>query len=372
MRIRTLLDAAWTAGLVLVVAVLATLAAVHALADDRHFLLALVHAGVGWSLLPAAPVAALALVTGRRKIAVSATFVAVLHLAWVAPGHLACASARPADAVGVGSANLLAVAPRPDRQLRALLELDVDVWCLQELTGRTADLLTRGDPARRWPHRHLEPDDDSAFGIGIASGLPLADAWTEDLVGVPVAFAVLGGVGPAAGTTLVCVHTVPPRNTSHTGRWSSQMDALTRRVAALSGPVVVAGDLNATRHHPAYRRLLAAAGLRDAHAEVGRASAWTWPAPPYWDLLPKLRLDHVLVSEGVTVWAAEEGRAAGSDHRPIAVTATFGPPRAAADTSSSSPDAGPPRSRRGSRGGAAAGVSDVSAQSPGPKGGGVP
>jgi endonuclease/exonuclease/phosphatase family metal-dependent hydrolase len=79
--------------------------------------------------------------------------------------------------------------------------------------------------------------------------------------------------------------------------------------------VVVAGDLNADRDHAVFRRLLDA-GLRDAHDEVGRGLARTWPAR-----LPLLHLDHVLVrdSDDVRLVPLEVREVAvpGSDHRGV-------------------------------------------------------
>ena len=78
---------------------------------------------------------------------------------------------------------------------------------------------------------------------------------------------------------------------------------------------MTAGDFNATRYHPSFRRLLSD-GMRDAHERRGRGWAATWPRNRR--LLPPLmRLDHVLVSHGVEVRSIREGLGRGSDHRPI-------------------------------------------------------
>jgi endonuclease/exonuclease/phosphatase (EEP) superfamily protein YafD len=81
------------------------------------------------------------------------------------------------------------------------------------------------------------------------------------------------------------------------------------------GALVVAGDFNATRHHPSFRRFLSD-GMADAHEERGRGWAATWPQNRR-PLPPLMRLDHVLVSPDVEVRSIREGLGQGSDHRPI-------------------------------------------------------
>ena len=68
------------------------------------------------------------------------------------------------------------------------------------------------------------------------------------------------------------------------------LDLPAGRMIALM-PLVVAGDLNADRHHPLFEGLLTQ-GLRDAADERGRGLSRTWPQR--W---PLLALDHVLVRD---------------------------------------------------------------------------
>jgi endonuclease/exonuclease/phosphatase family metal-dependent hydrolase len=133
-----------------------------------------------------------------------------------------------------------------------------------------------------------------------------ADIAAVDLLGVPMGVVTLEVGRPIE---LLAVHTLPPRTAELAQEWQAQM-----RLLADWPCDILAGDLNATRHHPSYRRLLAA-GLRDAHAEVGRASASTWPMRAF--PLPPMRLDHVLVGDGIGVAAVWELPANGSDHAPV-------------------------------------------------------
>jgi endonuclease/exonuclease/phosphatase (EEP) superfamily protein YafD len=116
------------------------------------------------------------------------------------------------------------------------------------------------------------------------------------------------------------VHTrAPMRGGAST--WEAQLAELGRLVEAEVGPRVVAGDLNATSGHRAFRDLLGV-GLRDAHVERGRWWAGTWPRDRWW-FPPVARLDHVLVSPELAVLDVREGTGRGSDHRPVVADLAF-------------------------------------------------
>lgn len=82
----------------------------------------------------------------------------------------------------------------------------------------------------------------------------------------------------------------------------------------IGGPIVLAGDFNAIPSSPGYRRL--AAALRPITQHDGRLLAPTFPSR-----FPLLRLDHLFVSEGVTVVSAAPVRTPltglASDHLPL-------------------------------------------------------
>ncbi len=107
--------------------------------------------------------------------------------------------------------------------------------------------------------------------------------------------------------------------------WHEELADLTavgvRRGTTRDVPVVLAGDLNSSQDHPAFRRLTAV--LTDAHAALGRGWVRTWPqggaVPPF------VQLDHVLV-DGLPVVDAGTVRLPRTDH--AAVWARFGAPGA--------------------------------------------
>jgi endonuclease/exonuclease/phosphatase (EEP) superfamily protein YafD len=92
--------------------------------------------------------------------------------------------------------------------------------------------------------------------------------------------------------------------------WRGAQDELSGWATRTTGPLVVAGDFNASVDHPGMRQLLAT-GLRDAHEVAGAGRPVTWPNGRM--LPPFVQLDHVLV-RGLDVESADDVRVPGSDH----------------------------------------------------------
>jgi endonuclease/exonuclease/phosphatase (EEP) superfamily protein YafD len=77
--------------------------------------------------------------------------------------------------------------------------------------------------------------------------------------------------------------------------------------------LVLAGDFNATPYCHAYKKLVRALGLRNAREGYGIYP--TWPAF-YPTSLPRIPIDHVLVSAGIAVADFRTGPPIGGDHLP--------------------------------------------------------
>jgi endonuclease/exonuclease/phosphatase (EEP) superfamily protein YafD len=106
------------------------------------------------------------------------------------------------------------------------------------------------------------------------------------------------------------VHPDHPASSATVHRWRATLHGLATWARSTSGPLVVAGDLNASVDHPGMREVLAT-GLRDAHEVAGAGRPPTWPhGQPF---PPFVHLDHVLV-RGLDVASADEVRISGSDH----------------------------------------------------------
>jgi endonuclease/exonuclease/phosphatase (EEP) superfamily protein YafD len=262
---------------------------------------------------PAALVLLLLAVAGHLPLAAAvAVPLLTAQLAWLAPRF----ATEPTQAtagprlrvmvanvlVGGASAGAVAAAVRAERP---------DLLALVELTPQLATALDGTDLAELLPFHALDARAHPG-GVGIYARRPL------------------DGAGPLGGTHLPChraaveldgghlvgvlaVHAFPPRPGT-TELWRGDLEAIRAAAARHAGPLVVAGDFNATADHASFRAL-SDAGLRDAHEARGRGLVRTWPAQG--PLPPLLHLDHVLVSPDLAVLAVRERAIRGSDHRAV-------------------------------------------------------
>lgn len=216
------------------------------------------------------------------------------------------------DTIGLVVANVLAPNPRAgsaaDAVVEAMTEANAQVLVLVEPTAMfVAELELRGGGLQ---HRiELLADDPS--GISLRTTDPLrgdllkveGQAWVDAsarIAGQPL--------------RLIAAHPYPP--TMGATAWRRQLAWLAAHVGHGESSVVVAGDFNACRWHPSFRRLQRVTGLRSAHEIVGRGWSCSWPTHR---LRRFVRLDHALV-RGVQVAAVRDFRIPGSDHRGFVVT----------------------------------------------------
>ena len=266
-------------------------------------------------LVPTLAALGLAATGRRRALAVVAGAVAALQLVWVAP-DLRPDRPRPVDAgdgprLRVFTANLLYVNGDMGGIAEELRAARPDVVALQEVSPLNLAALEAAGVLADYPYRLAAPRLDP-FGSAVLSRLPLEDSELLLVAGLPLPRTTV--VVGDRRVRLYDAHTRAPIGEG-IGTWKAQLAELRRMVEAEDGPRVVAGDLNATSGHRAYRDLLQA-GLRDAHVERGRWWVTTWPTDRRW-VPPLARLDHVLVSPEVVVVDVREGTGRGSDHRPV-------------------------------------------------------
>ncbi len=178
-------------------------------------------------------------------------------------------------------------------QFEAVLDrYSPDVVVTQELGPGTAEIL-----ARRYPNHQLHPSLDFT-GRGIATLFDV-EFGSIDMPGRDGTSAVLQVAG--AEVRLAGIHLLNPINfpwwVAARAR-ARQLDGLFRWIDDADGPLVVAGDFNASPAWPAYRRI--AERLTDLVVEHDPAAGPTWAWRPGWPSL--LRIDHVF---GADVEASE-------------------------------------------------------------------
>jgi len=229
--------------------------------------------------------------------------------------------------------NVLGRAGSHEPILRAIIEEDVDILFVQELTPDVASVLSL-ELAKLYPHQSLEPASRSR-GMGIFSKYPLSDVDVE-LPGYWMGGPQIQAVEwQGEEVTLVNFHTLPTGNIWP--RWvrisfqrrEADMQALAdfSRDQAAIGPLIVAGDANATRQNDAYKLL--GDVLQDAWQASGFGLGHTFPGPysdanslaqisifrlPYW----LVSIDYIFFSQDFESMRSWQGAFyGGSDHRAV-------------------------------------------------------
>ena len=266
--------------------------------------------------LPAYAALGLGLFSRQRALSIVAGALIGLHLAWVLPDLRPArplpAAARSAPHIRIFSANLNYTNTRMTSMADEIRRARPDIVLLQELSPANLDALRATGVLDEFEFNLTVPRL-MPTGTGVFSRLPLSDAEEWDVEGMINARATVT-VGEHK-IRMYDIHTNAPFGAPGAPRWTKQLVKIRRAAIAEKGPLVVAGDFNASYGHRPFRALLAA-GLRDAHTERGRGWVTTWPRDLH--VIPAfVRLDHVLVSHHIAVVGIAEGIGKGSDHRPV-------------------------------------------------------
>ncbi|QLQ10267.1 MAG: endonuclease/exonuclease/phosphatase family protein [Nocardioidaceae bacterium] len=260
--------------------------------------------------------------SGRAVWAVALAMVSTLlltHLWWAREPYVSAAHAANSDAVTVMTANLLMGRADPGTVMAAVRKHGVDVLVLQEIDTQALDGLRSAGLRKVFPYRAGRSGAQSV-GTMTFSRYPLID---EHPIDIPLGDTKPRVRVPGRPFTLVAVHPVRP-HLRHAGQWLADHTTILRAVTAISGPVVLAGDLNATRDHEPIRDLQDA-GLTDSVVSARAGFQPTWPSGDTWavgGIHPPalLQIDHVMVS---VQWSASSSLTVpilGSDHRAVVAT----------------------------------------------------
>jgi endonuclease/exonuclease/phosphatase (EEP) superfamily protein YafD len=220
----------------------------------------------------------------------------------------------PGVDVRVVSANLRY--GRADAAAVVRLAQHADILAVQELTPGKAEQITAGID-ETLPHRFLRAREGPA-GVGIWSRYPLTPGDDYDEFWLGLITARVDVPGAPTETTVVTTHLSAPWPEPIRG-WRDDLARLrvllTEIAASADGPVILAGDLNATPDVLEFRRLLRN-GYRDAAEQAGAGLTRTHPADVR-RLPPLFAVDHVL-TRCCTATSVRTVNTAGSDHRALA------------------------------------------------------
>jgi len=193
----------------------------------------------------------------------------------------------------------------------------VELLAIEEYTPQLARRLTAEGLDGLLPHR-VAHARDGAGGTAIYSSHNLEDAGVLPGTQFTMSMARLD-VG-AGSLRVVAVHTLAPvGNGLH--QWRSDL-ATVGRAGNGSGPLLLAGDFNATYDHREFRALLAGQGggrsLVDVAGSLGSRLVPTWPMRGY--SLPGITLDHLVTSPDIRGSGYSVRRVADTDHAAVVAT----------------------------------------------------
>ena len=270
------------------------------------------------AFLPVYVVVGLAVWRRRWVLTAAAALLVAAHLALVIPVLGATsvpAWAAEAPRLTILSANLYDENPTPDAAAKAVVDADVDVLVLVEISRDMQTALDAAGLEQRFPYHERNEFDERAGSVeGIYSRLPILAGSIESIAesGYPRAVVAVGDTS----VDVVAVHVSDPR--LGVDEWRAELAAVDAFAHRSPRPTVLAGDFNGTRWNPQYADLLGD-GVVDAVEERGRGLTFSWPIGRFLPF-PVMRLDHALGNRAVAAVANRDVTIPGSDHRGLVTT----------------------------------------------------
>ena len=204
----------------------------------------------------------------------------------------------------------------------AVKERDIAVLALQELTDDLVAALDEAGLSELLPYRQLGEGKDTDNGGFNGVWIRVEPSDTSPVTAAIPAADVPGVCFPIdamRGITFVSAHPKSPmRGCSD---WSAGIIGLGELATTQNkGDItVVLGDLNSGTDHPSFRKLLDA-GFTDAALVEAKGRRATFPS---WLPWPRLILDHVLFTKGLTASDVRSFTVNGTDHLALAATLTL-------------------------------------------------
>jgi endonuclease/exonuclease/phosphatase (EEP) superfamily protein YafD len=277
-------------------------------------------------------VAIAAFLTDHWLLAAIGAALIVYHLAVVLPRLVAARKPRwvkHAPTLEVVVANVFVDNKTPRDAARQLVTTSADVVIVVESTAAFMATFDEVGGSDTYPNRVSDPDDNSDYAVTLASKRELGPRSRMASIG-PLKLAIadidVGGVS----TLVVALNPMATVDPGGHETWKEQIKILSELVPTLTGPLIIAGDLNTTRYRPEFEELLEL-GLRDAFDSLGKGLDPSFKLGAD-GVLAKVgavaRLDHALVTDTVCPLSVEDLEACGSDHLPfklkVAVRLTHG------------------------------------------------
>lgn len=285
---------------------------VRAVSWDAQWLLVL--ASVVHYVLWLAPLGLLLAVLNRRLVTAGVAALATALVVVVQFPPTLADDAPTGTRVRVLQANLKVGGADPAALVRRVRDEKVELLATEELTDTAAVKLVAAGLATLLPYRYLRPLPDGGSGSGIWSRWPLSGQ--QDVPGFWLGTVRARVATPDGPITFLAVHLTPPWPFPQR-RWLDEMPRLRAllREQPTDGPVIAAGDYNATVDHAQFRDLLGD-GFSDAADDAGEGYLPSYPNDRWYG--PVIGIDHVLLRDA-TGTSARTLELPGSDHRALLV-----------------------------------------------------
>lgn len=187
---------------------------------------------------------------------------------------------------------------------------DFDIVQLQEVNPQLADKLAT--IKNIYPYQLLMPQTDS-FGTALiskkpfisAKNVPLADGFNH-YVKAEIS------LGNNVSLHLYGLHTIPPLGSENADIRNAQLSEVANAVKNDSATVkIMMGDFNLTPYSPYYTDILRNTNLQNSMKGYGVQNSWESDLPFSFLRIP---IDHILVSDNISVVERKIGGNFGSDH----------------------------------------------------------
>ena len=249
----------------------------------------------------------------RQPVYVAGLVSAVgLNASLVIPWYVPDSTSVGTTQLTVLQANVLSSNTEHQRLFDLLDKEAPDLVLLQEVSPQW--LIALDALRQSYPYSYAEAREGN-FGIALFSRVPFASASHVDSPpsGYPTIIATLDMEGTALH--VVGTHPMIPMSPQLYSDRNEQLESIADLFEGLQGPQVLVADLNASMWDIHYRSLEETTGLRNARTGFGMLP--TWPTFMPFAMIP---IDHVLVSDDISVVEMRTGPRIGSDHLPLLVT----------------------------------------------------
>ncbi|MCU1504236.1 MAG: hypothetical protein JWM12_3590 [Ilumatobacteraceae bacterium] len=283
--------------------------------------LALAYDALPLLLIGAWIVTVAALLTGHWLLGIAAGGLCLYHLILVVPRTVTADVphwVRRATTIDVVVANVFIDNETPRDAARQIVEAAGDVAVIVESTPAFMEVFDTAGGVQAYPYRVTDPDDFSDYAVTIASRRPLGPRSLMTRVG-PLRVAIADIEVDGTPTLVVAANPMATLDPGGHVTWKQQIEVLQEFVPTLSGPLIIAGDLNTTRYRPEFDELLAL-GLSDAIDALGKGLEPSWKLRPdgvFGSIGAVVRLDHALVNADMHPVELQNLEACGSDHLPF-------------------------------------------------------